>query len=854
MAQNHPPKIEHLIRCGMEMATACHTRRISPAILLLAILKDDDSEARKRITELDIDIETLREELQKSVEPTDTDRIVNGTESFTTDTETQRILFLTQLEARLSHDNEVTDLHFLRAILRDTSNAASKALGHQGIRYDSIAGSAHDGNASSTSISLPFGTSERNGEESNDKEEVGTGKPSRFAPEHRERNTKSDTPIIDNFGVDLTQAARDGVLDPIIGRTKEIERMAQILSRRKKNNPILIGEPGVGKSALVEGLAQRIVEGNVPYTIGEKRVISLDMASLVAGTQYRGQFEERLRRLIEELKHHREIILFIDEIHTIIGAGGAPGSLDAANILKPALARGEIQCIGATTISEFRKSIEKDGALDRRFQRITLEATSAEDTIAILHNIKNRYEDHHHVIYTEDAVNACVNLAERYVTDRALPDKAIDALDEAGSLKHIQHTHVPEEITTKLRDIKNLKLLKEAAAAKDDYQTAMSLQEKLKITEEELANCKKKWEVDLDTNRLTIDYDDIAKVISSMSGVPAERVQEDESTRLRGLRKRLSEKVISQERAITRLCRSITRNRLGLKDPNRPIGTFMFVGPTGVGKTHLVKTLAEHLFGRKDALIRIDMSEYGEKFSVSRLVGAPPGYVGYEEGGQLTEKVRRHPYSIVLLDEIEKAHPDVFNTLLQVMDEGRLTDGNGITVDFRNTIIILTSNSGSRQLKDFGSGVGFNASAGDLQPDVAEEIVKKALRKQFAPEFLNRLDEIIMFASLSQESVQQIARLETGLLKKRMEDSGYSIVLSDGAIDFIARKGYDPQYGARALKRTIQELVEDPICDMLLDGENHGTAFAVDYNPETEKLEISSQEHTATTAATSESA
>ena len=842
MAQNHPPKIEHLIRCGMEMATVCHTRRISPAILLLALLNDTESEARKCIMEMDIDLDALRTELKETVQPSDADRIVNGTEYYTTDTETQRILFLTQLEARLSHDKEVTDLHFLRAILRDTSNAASKALGHQGINYEKVAGDVQNSNVSSTSVSLPFDTEARGNERDAEKEGVGNGQPSRFAPDQKDGKSKSDTPIIDNFGTDLTQAARDGVLDPIVGRLGEIERTAQILSRRKKNNPILIGEPGVGKSALVEGLAQRIVEGNVPHTIAGKRIVALDMASLVAGTQYRGQFEERLRRLIDELKNHREIILFIDEIHTIIGAGGAPGSLDAANILKPALARGEIQCIGATTINEFRKSIEKDGALDRRFQRITLEPTNAEDTIVILNNIKNRYEDHHHVTYTPEAINACVNLAERYITDRALPDKAIDALDEAGSRKHMQNAHVPEGIKEKIRDIKNLRLLKDAAAEKKDFQTATNLQEKLKATETELASLEKQWEEDLDANRLVIDYDDIAKVISSMSGVPAERVQEDESTRLRGLKHVLSTRVISQDRAITRLCRSITRNRLGLKDPNRPIGTFMFVGPTGVGKTHLVKTLAEHLFGRKDALIRIDMSEYGEKFSVSRLVGAPPGYVGYEEGGQLTEKVRRRPYSIVLLDEIEKAHPDVFNTLLQVMDEGRLTDGNGVTVDFRNTIIILTSNSGSRQLKDFGTGVGFNASAANLRPDVAEDIVRKALRKQFAPEFLNRLDDIIMFDPLSEESVRQIARLETHILGQRMAESGYDIRISDQAIELIARKGYDPQYGARALKRTIQELVEDPICDMLLEGTAQGTAFNVEVNAENpELLSISSK-------------
>ncbi len=841
MAQNHPPKIEHLIRRGLEMASTLRTRRLSPAILLLAILNDETSEARLCIQQLHADIEALRSDLLKAVEPGEGEKIVDGTERFVTDAETQRILFLTHLEARLNHDAEVTELHFLRATLRDTTNAASKALLSQGINYEKLTGRTQDAD-SSTSISLPFGVPGKKAEGEGEKEGIGAGKDSRFAPEQKDGGQKSDTPIIDNFGTDLTQAARDGVLDPIIGRGGEIERMAQILSRRKKNNPILIGEPGVGKSALVEGLAQRIVKGEVPHMIADKRIVALDMATIVAGTQYRGQFEERLRRLIDELKRHREIILFIDEIHTIIGAGGAPGSLDAANILKPALARGEIQCVGATTVSEFRKTIEKDGALDRRFQRLMLEPTSAEDTIAILHNIKDRYEDHHHVTYTPEAIKACVVLSERYITDRALPDKAIDALDEAGSRMHMQNTCVPEELSVKLRDIKNLKTLKEAAAQKSDFQTASTLQDDLLRAEAELKELKRRWEEELDAHRLTVGEDDIARVISMMSGVPAERVREDESTRLKGMKAVLSEKVIAQDRAITRICRAITRNRLGLKDPNRPIGTFMFVGPTGVGKTHLVKTLATHLFGRADALIRIDMSEYGEKYSVSRLVGAPPGYVGYEEGGQLTEKVRRHPYSIVLLDEIEKAHPDVFNVLLQVMDEGRLTDGNGVTVDFRNTIIILTSNSGSRQLKDFGAGVGFGVSQQDIRPEVAEGIVRKALQRQFAPEFLNRLDDIIMFDPLSRESVLAIARIETSLLSRRMETAGYRLDIPQQVLEFIARKGYDAQYGARALKRTIQEYIEDPICDLLLDGKAGGTTFRLSAPEGAERLSITTEE------------
>ena len=628
----------------------------------------------------------------------------------------------------------------------------------------------------------------------------------------------SETPLLDKFGQDLTQAAAQGWLDSIVGRQDEIQRVAQILTRRKKNNPILIGEPGVGKSALVEGLAQLIVKNQVPHLLMNKRIVTLDMASLVAGTQYRGQFEERLRRLIEELKAHREIILFIDEIHTMIGAGSAPGSLDAANILKPALARGEVQCIGATTISEYRKSIEKDGALERRFQKVQLEPTTSQDTLVILNNIKERYEEHHNVTYTDDALAACVALTERYICDRSLPDKAIDALDEAGSRVHLLNIQLPEPIVAQEKLIESLQQSKESAAAEQRYEEAAELRDQLRQAEEELERLKAEWQSNIKEHRITVDEADIASVVSLMSGVPVERMQEEETIRLKGMQQALSSKVIAQNRAIHRLTRAITRNRLGLKDPNRPIGTFMFVGPTGVGKTHLVKTLAEFMFGTKDSLIRIDMSEYGEKFSTSRLIGAPPGYVGYEEGGQLTEQVRRHPYSIILLDEIEKAHPDVFNTLLQVMDEGRMTDGNGTTVDFRNTVIIMTSNSGSRQVKEFGAGVGFSNSGEGISADAAESIVRKALQRQFAPEFLNRLDEVIMFDPLNAEGIAQIAELEIHSLAKRLSDNGHQLVLSPSAKEFIAKKAFDPVYGARSLRRTLQEYVEDPICDLFLDG------------------------------------
>ena len=852
MSNNYSPQIRHILSLGQAEAKRHHATTITAASLLLAILSDSTCEAYKFICRTGINTDALRTALSercssKSSTSNSDDQTYQDNdiqqEELSLDTDVERILRLSQLEARLQKKAEATDFHVLRAIVRDKINEGSRILKEYGLDYTTMQSAEEKDNANRTQHSTSTSTP-RNGfgfsDEDDDLEPVGASpNQSGMSRGGATKKEKTDTPVIDNYGTDLTQHAREGVLDPIVGRRDEIERMAQILSRRKKNNPILIGEPGVGKSALVEGLAQLIVAGEVPHLLADKRIVALDMASIVAGTQYRGQFEERLRRLIEELKAHREIILFIDEIHTIIGAGGATGSLDAANILKPALARGEVQCIGATTINEFKKSIEKDGALDRRFQKILLEPTSPADTLVILHNVKSRYEDHHSVNYTDAALEACVFLSERYITDRALPDKAIDALDEAGSRVHLLNVRVPENVATKERDVKNLTLLKEAAAMKQDYETAARLRDELIEAERELDSLKQQWKAELEANRITVDADDIAGVVSMMSGVPAERIKEDESARLKGMKDALSAKVIAQDRAITRLCRAITRNRLGLKDPNRPIGTFMFVGPTGVGKTHLVKTLATHLFGRNDSLIRIDMSEYGEKFSVSRLVGAPPGYVGYEEGGQLTEKVRRHPYSIVLLDEIEKAHPDVFNTLLQVMDEGRMTDGNGTTVDFRNTIIIMTSNSGSRQIKEFGAGIGFGASQGDIQPEVAESIVRKALQKQFAPEFLNRLDDIIMFDPLSRESVKEIAMIEVNALTDRMSTTGRTLTLTPAALEFVANRGYDPQYGARSLRRTLQEYVEDPICDLLLEGNDY-KSIVVDAPEGCTKLHFSS--------------
>ena len=633
----------------------------------------------------------------------------------------------------------------------------------------------------------------------------------------KQKKGKGDTPVINTYGVDITKRAEEGLLDPVVGRETEIMRIAQILCRRKKNNPVLIGEPGVGKSAVVEGLATRIVRRAVPHTLIDKRIISLDMSALVAGTQYRGQFEERLRRLIQELREHKEFILFVDEIHTIVGAGGAPGSLDAANMLKPALARGEVQCIGATTQDEYRKSIEKDGALERRFQKILVEPTSPAETLKILHKVVARYEEHHSVKYQPEAIEACVRLTTQYITNRALPDKALDALDEAGSRKRLTHVSVPTDVKELEAEIAMLKGHKAEAAKKQDYELAARLRDSVAQLQEQLDKRNREWINTLKHNCPEVTEEDVANVVSMMSGVPVTRVAQSENERLRGMAAALKSKVIAQDKAIDQLTRAITRNRVGLGGGDRPIGTFMFVGSTGVGKTHLVRTLAEWMFGSADALIRVDMSEYGEKHTTSRLVGAPPGYVGYDEGGQLTEKVRRHPYSVILLDEIEKAHPDVFNTLLQVMDEGRMTDGNGTTVDFRNTVIIMTSNSGSRQISEFGAGIGFGTSA-DSANAQAESIVRKALSRQFAPEFLGRLDDIIMFHTLDEKDALEIVRLEVGKLAARLkENRQIEIHLTDAVYDFLVKKGFEPKSGARSVKRAIREHLEDALCDMLLD-------------------------------------
>lgn len=798
------PRFSQILRQSKEVAYRHHATSIEPIHLLLAMLKDKQNKATAALEKLHISPSILEQEIEQHFHTPNNDI---AEKDLPMNEATYRIVQLSFLEAKREKVAAGED-HLLLALLKDEANEGRMILERENITYDKMVSAMNERNNPQNAYNFPSNDEA----EFNPKEKKGTAQNT-----GKSDKPQSDTPTIDAYGSDLTKAAEDNLLDPIVGRKKEMERMAQILSRRKKNNPVLIGEPGVGKSALAEGLAQLIAQRKVVRSLLDKRIISISMSSLVAGTQFRGQFEERLRQLIEELQRHPEIILFIDEIHTIIGAGSAPGSLDAANILKPALARGEIQCIGATTLDEYRKSIEKDGALERRFQKIILEPTTPKETLQILENLKDRYEEHHGVTYTDEALSACVALTERYITDRSFPDKAVDALDEAGSRKHIlAGGEIPQDIVELEETIARLKQEKVDAALVQDYEKAAALRDQALQVTSELDIKLKAWKESVSKQREVVDKEDIAEVVTMMSGVPLQKVANEESIQLRGLRTTLESKVIAQDKAIEKVVRAITRNRLGLKDPNRPIGTFMFVGPTGVGKTHLVKTLSEFMFGTKDSLIRIDMSEYSEKFNTSRLIGAPPGYVGYDEGGQLTERVRRHPYSVVLLDEIEKAHPDVFNMLLQVMDEGRMTDGNGTTVDFRNTIIIMTSNTGTRQLKEFGKGVGFSSSA-SLSGQMAEGIVQKALARQFAPEFLNRLDDIIMFQPLTKESATQILELELQTLSHRLEKLNYVINLSAEAKAFLVEKGFDAQYGARSLKRALQVNVEDLLADAMME-------------------------------------
>ena len=831
------PNIQKIVNGSLEEAGRLLSKSVEPEHLLLSIIRQEDEQVLQVLKLAGVDLLEIKFNLDKRV----VGFTLETTELQLSDA-SNRVLRLMDLEAR-AMNSAPEAIHLLLAMLRDHNNGVFEVLSEFGVDYESVATMVGQ------FIDPQDGRSDADDEDDEDEEDDDQDEDDEWGDEtHNEerrpkpafvpsakpvsRGTgggkKSDTPALDRFGTDLTAAAAQGLLDPVVGREREIERVAQILCRRKKNNPILIGMPGVGKSAIVEGLAARIVHRKVARLLFDRRVIVLDMAAVVAGTKYRGQFEERLQHIIQELRDHPEIILFIDEIHTLIGAGSAAGTMDAANILKPALARGEVQCIGATTLDEFRKSIEKDGALDRRFQKVIVEPTSVEETIQILQNIKDRYEAHHNVTYTDKAIEACVRLTERYVTDRCLPDKAIDVMDEAGSRSHLKNVPISVEIENKEELCSQLARLKEEAVQTQNFELAMVYRDQLKNEEERLEMMKKDWEATLSDQREVIDETEIAEVVSMMTGIPVQRVGESENEKLRHLADSLKESVVGQDDAVAQLVGAIQRSRVGLKDPKKPIGTFMFLGPTGVGKTYLTKRLAVELFGSEDALIRIDMSEYMEKHTVSRMVGAPPGYVGYEEGGQLTERVRRKPYSIVLLDEIEKAHSDIFNVLLQVMDEGRMTDGNGTTVDFKNTIIIMTSNSGTRQLKEFGQGVGFTTH--DVtNREYSRSIIRKSLQRQFSPEFLNRLDDIIFFDQLSPESILKIVDVELKPLVKRISDMGYGLELTDAARQWLAKKGYDVQYGARPLKRLLQTSIENAVCQMILDGKiAEGATIKVD--------------------------
>lgn len=814
------PKVSEILSFSREEAERLTSRSVTPEHIMLALLREKTGPVWELFNQWKVDIDSLKKEIEKKIQEQTTDTAVPVPDMLLNE-QANNILKLAVLEARLQHAQTVDTPHLLLAILHDSSdNGAKKVLEDSGINYNNT-----------VSMLQQCTSQTKNGigmaDEDEMDEDMVSSSPSSGSGSTKTTQasrTKSKTPVIDSFGTNLTVAAAEGKLDPVVGREKEIMRVCEILGRRKKNNPILIGEPGVGKSAIVEGLAQLIVKHLTSPILFDKRVITLDLTAVVAGTKYRGQFEERIRALIKEIEQNPDIIIFIDEIHTLIGAGSSPGSMDAANILKPALARGTIQCIGATTLDEYRNSIEKDGALERRFQKVQVEPTTVDETLQILENIKDRYEAHHHVVYTDDALKSCVKYADRYITDRFFPDKAIDIIDEAGSRVHLQHVKIPQAILDIQKEIETTQEKKQAAVKNQNFELAASFRDRQTELEQTLKNEQEKWQKGDADEKVEISEEDIAGVVSMMTGVPVQRMQEAEGVRLKNMDAELKRVVIAQDAAIDKMVKAIQRNRVGLKDPNHPIGAFMFLGPTGVGKTYLAKRLAEMMFGSSDALIRIDMSEYTESFNTSRLVGAPPGYVGYEEGGQLTEKVRRHPYSIVLLDEIEKAHGNVFNMLLQVLDEGRLTDGNGRLIDFRNTVIIMTSNAGTRQLKEFGQGIGFKAtglnglsqSEGDKQR--ARSIIQKSLSKQFAPEFLNRLDEIVTFDQLDLDAIKKIINIELKGLFRRVHELGYKMEITDEAKEFVAIKGYDVQFGARPLKRAIQNYIEDGLCELILSG------------------------------------
>lgn len=837
---NYSDNVADILRYSHEEAERLGNNYIGPEHLLLAIIRAGEGKAFDVLLSLNLDLLRIKKTIESSIRTSENVMIGSNIPLLKS---TEKILKFIVLEARQFGNYMADSEHLLLAILKDKTNLVTEIFSVENITYDTVRALVEKKDIGSIDKKNGGNSNDEDGEDedsefsSNSVEK--NGKTSTFSTSTKYTKNTSKTPALDNFGTDITKAAEEGKLDPIVGREKEIERLSQILSRRKKNNPILIGDPGVGKSAIVEGLALRIIQRKVSRILFGKRVVSLDMASIVAGTKYRGQFEERLKAILNELETNPDVILFIDEIHTLIGAGATAGSLDAANMMKPALARGLIQCIGATTLDEYRQSIEKDGALERRFQKVIVKPSTKEETLAILQNIKERYEDHHHVTYTPEALEACVYLTDRYISDRSFPDKAIDAMDEAGSRAHLHNVSIPSNIEILESEIDEANKSKLQAVKDEDFRLANEYKDRIKELNILLKNAKQEWEQEIKNQHVTVDANSISEVVSMISGVPVQQIAEGEFDKLRRMSAILKEKVIGQDTAIEKISKSILRNRVGLKDPNKPIGSFIFLGPTGVGKTYLAKILAEFLFNSKDAIIRIDMSEYMEKFSVSRLIGAPPGYVGYEEGGQLTEKVRRNPYSIVLLDEIEKAHPEVFNLLLQVLDEGNLTDSLGRKVDFKNTIIIMTSNIGTRQLKDFGRGVGFSTTSRLDDTEFAHSVIKKALNKSFAPEFLNRVDDVIIFEQLSKESILKIIDIELKQVVERIESLGYTLQLTEAAKNHIANEGYDVQYGARPLKRTIQKYVEDEIAELIINNtiENaKNTPIKIDYNEDIKKI------------------
>ena len=831
------PQVSEILAYGKEEAQRLSTPYVGPEHLLLGILRQNGQEVSSVFRKLNIDAQKIKRDIEEQLVHDVRPEVEQG-EKMNLSNSANNILKLAVLEARMQRTTKADVKHVLLGILHDKGeNKARKVLENNNIDYDMLRNALlNDGNKPLASVGIPE-------EDFDDDTEARGGREPQRATETQAKK-QSKTPLLDNFGIDLTDAAAKGMLDPVVGRENEITRVTEILARRKKNNPVLIGEPGVGKSAIVEGLAQMIASHRTSPILYNKRVINLDLTGLVAGTKYRGQFEERMKALMREIESNKDIIVFIDEIHTLIGAGSTPGSMDAANILKPSLARGKMQCIGATTLDEYRKSIEKDGALERRFQKVIVEPTTREQTLEILGNIRDRYEDHHSVSYTDEAIKACVELTERYVTDRHFPDKAIDALDETGAHIHVSRIAMSPEVIETQKNIDILIKKKQDAVNSQDYELAASYRDRQVAEEQKLEELKANANDTGNSSRVIVNEDDVADVVSRITGIPVQRMCESENQRLRNMPSFLKQQVVAQDAAIDKMVKAIQRNRIGLRDPNRPIGVFMFLGPTGVGKTYLAKQLAEYMFGSKDSLIRIDMSEFGESFNVSRLVGAPPGYVGFDEGGQLTEKVRRRPYSIVLLDEIEKAHANVFNMLLQVLDEGRLTDGTGRLVDFRNTVIIMTSNAGTRQLKEFQHGVGFNAAGiiggtavDDKGKEYARGIIQKALSKQFAPEFLNRLDEIVTFDQLDQNAIRQIVEIEIKPLVKRVEEMGYLIEITGKAKDLLAKKGYDIQFGARPLKRALQNYVEDCLCEMIIsDKLKKGDSITIDKADNEDKL------------------